>query len=48
MSNEWKTVDQALAYLARADRIPHRAEGEAALLDTLRSLGVDPEVSAAI
>jgi SAM-dependent methyltransferase len=33
MSNEWKTVDQALAYLARADGIPHRAEGEAALLD---------------
>jgi hypothetical protein len=33
MAREWKNVDQALDYLARADGIPHRAEGEAALLD---------------
>lgn len=33
MPNEWKSVDQVLAYLERADGIPHRAEGEAALLD---------------
>ena len=35
MANEWKSVDQALAYLARADGIPHRSEGEAALLDEI-------------
>jgi tRNA (cmo5U34)-methyltransferase len=33
MVSEWKGVDQALGYLARADRLPHRTEGEAALLD---------------
>jgi len=33
MPSEWKSVEQALAYLARADGIPHRTEGEAALLD---------------
>ena len=33
MANEWKSVDYALDYLARADTVPHRTEGEAALLD---------------
>jgi SAM-dependent methyltransferase len=33
MASEWKDVEQALGYLARADGIPHRAEGEAALLE---------------
>jgi len=34
--NKWRSVEHALAYLERADSIPHRVEGEAALLDELR------------
>jgi tRNA (cmo5U34)-methyltransferase len=33
MTAEWTTAEHALAYLAHADRIPHRTEGEAVLLD---------------
>ena len=33
--SEWTTVEHALAYLSRADSIPHRTEGEAALLEQL-------------
>jgi SAM-dependent methyltransferase len=35
--NEWQTAEHALAYLARADRVPHRAAGEAVLLDEIPS-----------
>jgi tRNA (cmo5U34)-methyltransferase len=34
--NKWRSVEHALAYLQRADSIPHRVEGEAALLDEIR------------
>ncbi len=33
MSHEWTTPEHALAYLQMADRIPHRTEGEASLLE---------------
>jgi tRNA (cmo5U34)-methyltransferase len=33
--SEWQTVKHALNYLEKADRVPHRTAGEAALLDEL-------------
>jgi SAM-dependent methyltransferase len=33
MSTEWTTPEHVLAYLQMADRIPHRTEGEATLLE---------------
>ena len=35
--SEWQTIEHALAYLARADKLPHRTEGEKALLDQIPS-----------
>jgi hypothetical protein len=33
MANLWSSADHALQYLAIADTIPHRTEGEGMLLD---------------
>ena len=35
MPNSWVQVDQAKDYLARADRLPHRGEGEGVLVRDL-------------
>jgi SAM-dependent methyltransferase len=35
MTNLWTSAEHALGYLAQADNIPHRTEGEAALLEEI-------------
>jgi tRNA (cmo5U34)-methyltransferase len=36
-TSEWQTVEHTFAYLARADRLPHRTEGEKTLLEQIPS-----------
>jgi tRNA (cmo5U34)-methyltransferase len=33
--SEWQTIEHALSYLARADKLPHRTEGEKELLNQI-------------
>jgi SAM-dependent methyltransferase len=38
MASEWQSVEHALGYLRRADKLPRRTEGEAALLEEIPAM----------
>ena len=46
--NLWSNAEHSLGYLQRADSIPHRREGEAALLEFLPAKSSASSTSAAV